>query len=101
MIEQVAAAPIPPPPEMVIVGGTVYPNPAFVINIFSTDVTFAMEVVNATAVASEPPNELGEVLIETVGVPVNPDPSSFKNTSRIAPVPTTNDAVAVLPTPIN
>ena len=37
LIEQVAAAPVPPPPIIVIVGAAVYPNPAFVINIFSTD----------------------------------------------------------------
>ena len=44
LIEQVAAAPLPPPPVIVIVGASVYPNPAFVINIFSTDVTFALEL---------------------------------------------------------
>ena len=52
MIEQVAAAPVPPPPVIVIVGASVYPAPAFVSNIFSTDVTFAIDVVNATAAVS-------------------------------------------------
>ena len=81
LIEQVAAAPVPPPPVMVIVGVSVYPNPAFVINIFSIDDTFALDVVNATAVASELFKLLGDVLIETVGVPVNPEPSLFKKIS--------------------
>ena len=81
MIEQVAATPVPPPPENEIVGASVYPNPALVINIFSTDVTFALDVVNATAVASEPVKLEGDVLIETVGVPVNPEPSLFKKIS--------------------
>ena len=101
LIEQVAAAPVPPPPVIVIVGASVYPNPALVINIFSIDVIFAIDFVNAIAVASEPLKELGEVVIATVGVPVNPEPSLFKNISRIAPVPTIVFAVAVLPIPIN
>ena len=37
LIEHVAAAPLPPPPVIVIVGASVYPNPAFVSNIFSID----------------------------------------------------------------
>ena len=31
LMEQVAAAPVPPPPEIVIVGASVYPNPELVI----------------------------------------------------------------------
>ena len=100
LIEQVAStAPVPPPPVMVMVGVSVYPNPAFVITFI--DDTFALEVVNATAVASELSEPLGDVLIETVGVPVNPEPSLFKNISRINPVATTGDACAVIPTPTN
>ena len=57
------------------------------------DVTFALVVVNATAVALSPDKPLGDVLIETIGVPVNPEPSLFKNISRIYPVATTGDAV--------
>ena len=101
LIEQVAAAPVPPPPEIVIVGVSVYPNPVLVNNIFSIDVTFALDVVNATAVASEPDKPDGDVDIETIGVPVNPEPSLFKNISRTAPVPTTVDASAVIPIPTN
>ena len=101
LIEQVAAAPVPPPPEIVIVGTSVYPNPEFVIKIFSTDVTIALEVVNATAVASEPDKPEGDVLMETMGVTVNQEPSLFKNISRIAPVPTTGVASAVIPIPTN
>ena len=41
------------------------------------------------------------MLIETMGVPVNPEPSLFKNISRIYPVPSTGVVVAVLPTPTN
>ena len=99
LIEQVAAAPVPPPPEIVIVGTSVYPNPELVTNILSMDVTFALVDVIATAVASEPDKPDGDVLIATVGVPVNPEPSLFKNISRIAPVPTTDDASAVIPIP--
>ena len=51
LTEQVAAAPVPPPPENVIDGGVAYPRPAFVIRIFSIEVTFALVVVNATALA--------------------------------------------------
>ena len=99
LIEQVAAPPLPPPPVIVIVGTSVYPNPALVINIFSIEVTFALDVVNATAVASAPDKPVGDVLIATVGVPVNPEPSLFKNISRITPVDTTGDARAVIPIP--
>ena len=35
--KHVAAAPDPPPPVIVIVGVSVYPKPALVNNIFSTD----------------------------------------------------------------
>ena len=49
--EQVAAAPVPPPPDMVIEGGVTYPPPAFVIKILSIEVILALVVVNATAVA--------------------------------------------------
>ena len=58
-------------------------------------------MVNATAVALSPDNPLGDVLIATVGVPVNPEPSLFKNISRIYPVSIEATAVAVLPTPTN
>ena len=64
LIEQVAAAPVPPPPVNVIVGASVYPKPALVINIFSTDVTFALEVVNATAVAVDHSNHLVMYLLK-------------------------------------
>ena len=97
LIEQVAAAPVPPPPEIVIIGGDVYCAPALVINIFSIDVTFALVVVNATAVALSPDKPLGEVLIATVGVPVNPEPSLFKNISRIYPEAKIGVACAVIP----
>ena len=99
--EQVAAAPVPPPPEIVIKGVVVYPAPALVINIFSIDVTFALEVVNATAVALSPLLPVGDVVIATVGVPVNPEPSLFKNISRIPPEATAAVAVAVRPIPIS
>ena len=49
--------------------------------------------------ALSPAKPLGEVLIATVGVPVNPEPSLFKNISRIYPEPKIGVAVAVLPTP--
>ena len=101
LIEQVAATPVPPPPVNVIVGASVYPNPALVNNIFSTYVTFALEVVNATAVASEPLEVFGDVLIDTKGALVNPEPSLFKNISLIYPVLIIGCAVAVLPTPTN
>ena len=64
---------------IVITGATVYPAPAFVNNIFSTDLTPALSVVKATAVALSAALPLGEVVIATVGVPVNPEPSLFKN----------------------
>ena len=101
LIEQVAAAPVPPPPVNVIVGASVYPNPALVINIFSTDVIFALEVVNATAVAFKPPRPFGDVLMDTKGALENPEPSLFKNISLIDPVSITACACAVLPTPTN
>ena len=72
LIEQVAAAPLPPPPEIVIVGASVYPKPVCVSNIFSTDLIPALSVVNATAFASEKSALLGEVVIATVGVLVYP-----------------------------
>ena len=49
----------------------------------------------------EPDKPEGDVLMETTGVPVNPEPSLFKNISRIAPVPTTGFASAVIPIPTN
>ena len=101
LIEQVAAAPEPPPPVIVIVGVTVYPAPALVNNILSIEVTFAIDVVNATAVALSAKLPVGDVEIATVGVPVNPEPSLFKNTSRTYPVAKTGFAVAVTPTPTN
>ena len=71
------------------------------VNIFSIDVTFALDVVNATAVAVDPDAPAGDVLNPTIGVPVNPEPSLFKNISRTAPVPTTGFASAVIPIPTN
>ena len=53
-------------------------------------------VVIATAVASVPPD--GAVVIATVGVLVNPDPSLLRNIFWIYPVPT--DAVAEAPEPV-
>jgi hypothetical protein len=67
-IEQVAAAPEPPPPENVIDGAIVYPAPAFVSMIDSIEYTPALDVVIATADASYPPN--GADVIATVGVDV-------------------------------
>ena len=58
----------PPPPVIVMVGATVYPKPAFVSNIFSTDFIPALSVVIATAVASDPDKEFGDVEIATVGL---------------------------------
>ena len=72
-----------------------------VINIFSTEVIFALEVVNATAVASDPLKVFGEVLIETKGALKKPEPSLFKKISLIDPVLITACACAVLPIPIN
>ena len=60
----VAAAPTPLPPLNVIVGGTVYPAPAFVIRTSNIE----LDVVIATAVASVPPT--GAVEIATVGAEV-------------------------------
>ena len=51
-----------------IVGTSVYPNPAFVINNFSTDLLPALTVVIATAVASAPDKPDGDVEIATVGL---------------------------------
>ena len=65
------------------------------------DVTFALVDVIATAVASAPDNPDGDVLIATIGVPVNPEPSLFKNISRTTPVATTGVASAVIPMPTN
>jgi len=54
IIDAVAAAPTPPPPLIVIVGVAVYPAPAFVRRIFSTEVTPPLVVINPTAVALSP-----------------------------------------------
>ena len=101
MIEQVAAAPVPPPPVIVIVGASVYPAPALVNNNLSIDVIFALVDVIATAVALSAKLPVGYVEIATIGVPVNPEPSLFKNNSRTYPVPKTGFAVAVTPIPTN
>ena len=77
MIPQVAAAPVPPPPLIVIVGATVYPVPALVSKISDIEVMLFLVVVIATAVASVPPE--GAVVIATVGVLVNPEPSLSRN----------------------
>ena len=50
----VAAAPAPPPPVIVIVGATVYPAPAFIMRIFSSDVTPPLVVRKPTASALSP-----------------------------------------------
>ena len=94
-IPQVAAAPVPPPPLIVIVGATVYPAPVQVIKISSIDVIPFLVVVIATALALVPPE--GAVEIETVGVLVYPEPSLFKNICLIYPVPTVEFAVANVP----
>ncbi len=71
---QVAIAPLPPPPIIVIFGASVYPDPAFV-NISSLiEKTPALSVVIATADAFTPPAFL-DVDIETVGTDVYPLPS--------------------------
>ena len=66
---QVAIAPDPLPPIILILGATVYPDPGFVIKISLTENTPALSVVIATADAFVLPASL-HVLIETVGVPV-------------------------------
>ena len=96
MIPQVAAAPVPPPPLIVIVGATVYPVPALVSKISDIEVMLFLVVVIATAVASVPP--AGAVVIATVGVLVNPEPSLSRNIFWTYPVPT--DAVAEAPEPV-
>ena len=74
MIPQVAIAPLPPPPRILILGAIVYPEPGFVSMISLIENTPALSVVIATADAFVPPDAL-LVLIETVGVPVYPLPS--------------------------
>ena len=69
-MEQVAAAPIPPPPDKVIVGIVVYPTPAFVKIIPPTDRDPPLLVVMATAVALSPTFPVGDVDIATIGAEV-------------------------------
>ena len=73
LISAVAAAPTPPPPDIVTTGATVYPAPELVITISSMEVTLFLVVSIPTAVASIPP--LGAVVNPMVGALVNPDPS--------------------------
>ena len=77
LIIAVAAAPTPPPPDIVTIGATVYPAPEFVITISSIEVTLFLVVNKPTAVASIPP--LGAVVNPIVGALVNPDPSLSKS----------------------
>ena len=74
IIPQVAIAPLPPPPRILILGANVYPEPGLVIIISLIENTPCLSVVIATADAFVPPETL-LVLIETVGVPVYPLPS--------------------------
>ena len=68
-IPQVAIAPLPPPPSILILGAILYAAPAFV-NISSLiENTPPTEVVIATAEALTPAASL-EVEMETVGVDV-------------------------------
>ena len=53
-IPTVAAAPTPPPPLIVTVGGSLYPSPASVNTISFMDLAPPIEVVIATAVAVLP-----------------------------------------------
>ena len=62
------------------------------------DVTFALVDVIATAVAVDPDKPEGDVLNPTIGVPVNPEPSLFKNISRTTPVATTGVGYGTAPT---
>ena len=87
-IEQVAAAPVPPPPLIVIVGATVYPAPAFISNIFSIEVILDLVVMNPTADALSLEFPVGEDEIPMVGIDVYPLPSLFKNISLIYPLAT-------------
>ena len=106
----VAAAPTPyvvePTPitvdaalTIVTVGATVYPAPGFVNSICLTENTLLTLVVIATAVASIPPT--GAVDIETFGVLVYPDPSSFRIILRTYPEVVVTPKVAVDPMDIN
>ena len=74
-MDAVAAAPTPPPPVIVIDGGVVYPAPAFVIKIFSIEVTLPLVVKNPIAVALSPICPVGEDDIPMIGTEVNPLPS--------------------------
>ena len=71
-IPHVADAPTPPPPDIVMVGGTTYPAPALVSKIFSTEVTPPLVVINPTAVALSPICPVGDEVIPIIGVEVYP-----------------------------
>ena len=88
----VAAAPTPPPPDIVTTGATVYPAPELVITISSMEVTLFLVVNIPTAVASVPP--LGAVVSPIVGTLVNPEPSFSKLILLTNPVPIVAVAVA-------
>ena len=98
LINAVAAAPTPPPPEIVTTGATVYPAPEFVITISSIEVTLFLVVNKPTAVAFIPP--LGAVVIPIVGALVNPEPSFRRSILLTNPVPMVAVAVAIDP-PLN
>ena len=91
---QVAIAPLPFPPRILILGATVYPEPGFVSMISLIENTPALSVVIATADAFVPPDAL-LVLIETVGVPVYPLPSFRSEIEFTYPEFTDIAAVAV------
>ena len=98
LIRAVAAAPTPPPPDIVTTGATVYPAPEFVITISSIEVTLFLVVKIPTAVAFVPP--LGAVVKPIVGVLVNPEPSFIRDIVLTNPVPIVAVAVAIDP-PLN
>ena len=72
---------------MVTVGATVYPAPAFVRRIFSSDVTPPFVVKTPTAVALSPTCPVGDDVIPMVGVEVYPEPSWFKKIFLTYPLP--------------
>ena len=69
-MEQVAAAPLPPPPEKEIVGMVVYPVPAFIKIILSIDRDPPLLVVMAIALALSTIFPVGDDDIATVGAEV-------------------------------
>ena len=67
---QVAIAPLPPPPIILISGATVYPAPAFVSTSSLIEKTPFRSVVIATADAFTPIDAFLDVDMNTVGVDV-------------------------------